>query len=107
MVLLSYAIWPHMSVFQNFAFPLDVADAKPSRTEKERAVSEALALVGLDGLESRPAPQLSGGQQPRLALPRDLVSKPTPLHLDQPRSNLAEKLPQRMRIEPRELQTRM
>ena len=107
MVFQSYAIWPHMSVFQNVAFPLEVADRRPSRTEIARAVTEALALVGLDGLESRPAPQLSGGQQQRLALARALVRKPKLLLLDEPLSNLDAKLRQRMRIELRELQRRL
>src|SRR6058998_2354200 len=63
MVFQSYAIWPHMSVFQNVAFPLEVSQDRPSKEEIARLVKEALALVGLEGLDRRPAPQLSGGQQ--------------------------------------------
>ncbi len=107
MVFQSYAIWPHMSVFQNVAFPLDAAKPRPSRAETERAVTEALALVGLEGLEDRPAPQLSGGQQQRLALARALVRQPNLLLLDEPLSNLDAKLRERMRIELRELQRRL
>ena len=107
MVFQSYAIWPHMNVFQNVSYPLRVAKPRPSRAEIEHAVKEALVLVGLDGLEERPAPQLSGGQQQRLALARALVRKPRLLLLDEPLSNLDAKLRERMRIDLRELQRRL
>src|SRR5437773_12489103 len=107
MVFQSYAIWPHMNVFENVAFPLRVSERPPSRDETRRMVTEALALVGLEGLEERPAPQLSGGQQQRLALARALVRKPKLLLLDEPLSNLDAKLRERMRIDLRELQRRL
>ena len=107
MVFQSYAIWPHMTVFENVAFPLRVSARPPSRAALRAAVEESLALVGLDGLEERPAPQLSGGQQQRLALARALVRRPRLLLLDEPLSNLDAKLRERMRIELRQLQRRL
>jgi iron(III) transport system ATP-binding protein len=107
MVFQSYAIWPHMTVFENVAFPLRVTEKRSGEKQIREAVSEALALVGLDGLEERPAPQLSGGQQQRLALARALVRRPKLLLLDEPLSNLDAKLRERMRIELRQLQRRL
>jgi iron(III) transport system ATP-binding protein len=107
MVFQSYAIWPHMTVFENAAFPLEAMKPRPSKTEIKKAVEEALALVGLEGLEQRPAPQLSGGQQQRLALARALVRRPSLLLLDEPLSNLDAKLRERMRIELRSLQRQL
>jgi iron(III) transport system ATP-binding protein len=96
-----------MNVFENVAFPLRVGKTRPGSAEVRRRVEGALALVGLEGLEERPAPQLSGGQQQRLALARALVRRPRLLLLDEPLSNLDAKLRERMRIELRSLQRRL
>jgi iron(III) transport system ATP-binding protein len=107
MVFQSYAIWPHLTVFENVAFPLRVTPAKLPQSEIARRVADVLAAVDLAGYESRPATNLSGGQQQRLALARAIVRRPKILLLDEPLSNLDAKLRERMRTEIRELQRRL
>jgi iron(III) transport system ATP-binding protein len=105
MVFQSYAIWPHMTVFQNVAYPLEGAGV--ARPEIRRRVAHVLSLVGLEELTQRPAPFLSGGQQQRVALARALVAEPEVLLLDEPLSNLDAKLREQMRIELRAVQQRV
>jgi iron(III) transport system ATP-binding protein len=105
MVFQSYAVWPHMTVFENVAFPLRVR-RKP-QSEVTSRVRNILEIIGLAGLADRPAPDLSGGQQQRVALGRALVSDPTLLLLDEPFSNLDARLREGMRVEMGELQRRL
>lgn len=104
MVFQSYAIWPHMNVFQNTAFPLEVRKNKPSSREVKDKVMRVLSAVALDHLADREATKLSGGQQQRLALARALVMEPQLLLLDEPLSNLDAKLRERMRFELKQIQ---
>ena len=104
MVFQSYAIWPHMNVFDNAAFPLQVGRCRLGRREIEAKTLRVLAAVGLDHLVDRAATKLSGGQQQRLALARALVMAPVLLLLDEPLSNLDAKLRERMRFELTRLQ---
>ena len=105
MVFQSYAIWPHMTVFENVAYGLRVR--RKSRQEILTRVREALALVQMGPYENRPASALSGGQQQRVALARACVFQPSVLLFDEPLSNLDAKLRADMRIELRELQHRL
>jgi iron(III) transport system ATP-binding protein len=102
MVFQNYALWPHMTVFDNVAFGL--RERRIGRAEVRERVAAALAQVGLAGMESRRPSQLSGGQQQRVALARTLVIQPRLLLLDEPLSNLDAKLRQEMRLELNKLQ---
>lgn len=102
MVFQSYAIWPHMNVFDNIAYPLKIQ--KVSKSEIQSRVMDTLGVVELDGLDQRMPNQLSGGQQQRVALARGLVARPKVLLLDEPLSNLDAKLRQKMRHDIRKIQ---
>ena len=105
MVFQSYAVWPHMTVEENVAFPLKMQGI--GDPDRKRLVQDALSLVGLGALGSRGATLLSGGQQQRVALARALVHNPSVLLLDEPLSNLDAKLREQMRLEIRALQRRL
>ena len=102
MVFQNYALFPHMSVYENIAFGLSVRGQKGPSVEKR--VSEMLALVRLAGFESRRPRQLSGGQQQRVALARALVTRPKLLLLDEPLGALDKRLRQHMQIELKQIQ---
>ncbi|MDD3428458.1 MAG: ABC transporter ATP-binding protein [Oscillospiraceae bacterium] len=102
MVFQAFAVWPHMTVFENVAFPLRIQ--KLNRADVEKRVKEALRHTSLQGLEDVYPSDLSGGQQQRIALARAIVTNPKVMLLDEPLSNLDPKLRESMRFELKELQ---
>ncbi len=105
MVFQSYAIFPHLNVFENIAYGLRIK--KLSATEIQHKVDQALKLTALTDLGNRAPNQISGGQQQRVALARALVVEPKVLLFDEPLSNLDAKLREEMRFEIRDLQKRL
>jgi iron(III) transport system ATP-binding protein len=102
MVFQSYAIWPHMTIAQNVAYPLEIR--KVAHAEIDTRVAEVLKLVGLSTMADKLATQLSGGQQQRAALARAIISRPRLLLFDEPLSNLDLKLREQMRVEIKRIQ---
>ena len=102
MVFQNYAVWPHMTVFDNIAYPLKIKKEKRSIIRDK--VEQNLSLVGLEGFGERYPHQLSGGQQQRVALARALIMDPEVMLLDEPLSNLDAKLREEMRFEIKDLQ---
>ncbi len=104
-VFQSYALFPHMTVFENVAFPLKLR--KVDKAEIERRVTEALQMVRLSGYENRSIQKLSGGQRQRVAIARAIINQPRVVLLDEPLSALDLKLRTEMQYELRELQQRL
>jgi iron(III) transport system ATP-binding protein len=107
MVFQSYAVWPHMTVFDNVAFPLTNGKRRLPRATVRKRVMSALELVQLAGLADRPVPFLSGGQQQRVALARALAVEPKILLMDEPLSNLDARLREEVRDEIRSLSKKL
>jgi iron(III) transport system ATP-binding protein len=105
MVFQSYAVWPHMTVAENVAFPLQALGIRGA--EAGARLDRALEMVGLAAFRDRPAPMLSGGQQQRVALARAVAKQASVLLLDEPLSNLDARLREQMRVELRDLQQRL
>lgn len=101
-VFQDYAVWPHMTVYENIAYPLKME--KRPKDEINKLVMDMVEIVGMKGLEKRLPSELSGGQQQRVALARALVSDPSVMLLDEPLSNLDANLREEMRFEIKALQ---
>ncbi len=105
MVFQNYALFPHMTVFENIAYGLKI-HREPKKSMRRRT-EDMMRLVGLEGMGDRPPAQLSGGQQQRVSLARSLIMEPKVLLLDEPLSNLDAKLRVATRLEIRKLQQRL
>ncbi len=107
MIFQSYALWPHMTIFKNVAYPLTVGRDKASRDEVKERVHEALRLVGIENLADRYPAQISGGQQQRVALARALVRGSEIVLFDEPLSNVDARVRDHLRAEIRAMQQRL
>ena len=103
MVFQSYAVWPHMTVYQNVALPLTHGSKRIPRSAVRDRVMQALAKVQMERFADRPVPHLSGGQQQRVALARAIAVEPVVLLMDEPLSNLDARLREEVRIQIREV----
>lgn len=104
-VFQDYAVWPHMTVFENVSYPLKIA--KVPKEELTKKTMDAIAMVNMQGLENRLPSELSGGQQQRVALARALVAAPSIMLLDEPLTNLDANLREEMRFEIKALQRQL
>lgn len=104
-VFQDYAVWPHMTVFENVGYPLKIA--KRPEAERRERVMETLDMVGMSALERRLPSELSGGQQQRVALARAIVANSSLMLLDEPLTNLDANLREEMRFEIKELQRKL
>ena len=104
MVFQNYAIWPHMTVYENISYPLRIA--KKDSSEIQKTVTRVMETLGIGTLGHRKPHELSGGQQQRVALGRSLAMEPNLLLLDEPLSNLDAKLREEMRVELKTIQER-
>ena len=104
-VFQDYAVWPHMTVFENVAYPLKIAKTPPD--ELREKTMRAIGMVNMGDLDKRLPSELSGGQQQRVALARALVAAPSIMLLDEPLTNLDANLREEMRFEIKELQKKL
>ncbi|WP_439496029.1 ABC transporter ATP-binding protein [Bosea sp. (in: a-proteobacteria)] len=107
MVFQSYALYPHLTIFENIAFPLRARRRRTSEAEVSRKVRDAATMLGLDALLERLPREISGGQRQRVALGRAMVRTPTVYLLDEPLSNLDQQLRVQMRSELKDLHQRL